>query len=241
MKLKNNKLQQFIDESNKISIITGAGISTNSGIMDFKQLDEKLKEYHLSKESLLNIRTFISNPDLFWTYYRKFFDYDSIKNAKIGVVHRWITQLQQNKDVSIITQNIDGLHYKANNKNVYEIHGSNDHLVCHYCDNAYEMTNEEKPKCSFCGQLLKPNIVLYGEQLMEMDKAQSAVLQSDLLIVMGTRLTVYPCNSLVDLFLYEKQSNPNLKLVIWNNDYTSYHKYSDYNIYENFEELLEEN
>lgn len=197
------KLQKIINESSDIVFFSGAGVSTNSGLRDFKgknglytQSKEKVPEYMLSS------KCFNQEPNSFYEYYKQHFD---CLQAKPNIVHEYLAKLEGiGKLSAIITQNIDGLHTKAGSKNVYEIHGTIYENYCTLCNKFYSAEyvfhSNGIPKCD-CGGIIKPNVVLYGEMLPECFlKAQEAIYHADTLIVAGTSLTVEPAASLVRLF-----------------------------------------
>lgn len=191
----NNILQKYIEESNNIVFFGGAGVSTESGIPDFRSKDglynqhdikfERYEpEYLLSKECLNN------NPKVFYEFYRQKMD---TRNAEPNITHKILAKLEQTgKLKAIVTQNIDGLHQKAGSKNVFEIHGTTQRNYCSKCGKEYPSdylfkTDESIPKCE-CGGLIRPDITLYGEQLPEktVNGAVEAISEADCLIVGGT-------------------------------------------------------
>ena len=215
---KIKKLQEMIDKSSNIVFFGGAGVSTDSGIKDFRSKDglynKKAKypvEYMLSKD------LFYYNPEDFYDYYKNNLN---CLAAKPNTTHKYLKKLEdKGKLKAIITQNIDGLHTKAGCKNVYEIHGSvyqNHCLKCHKSYDADFVFNSlGVPKCE-CGGIIKPDVVLYGEMLPEcFIFAEEAIIKADMLIVAGTSLTVEPACSLINLYKGKK-------LVIINKTKTPY-------------------
>lgn len=194
------KLTDLIEKSNKIVFFTGAGISTDSGIPDFRSPKTGLWN-DAELESYLSIDSFLKNPDKFYDFATKKFDMYLM--AKPNVSHEFITKLQHDGKVkSIITQNIDGLHQKSGSTDVIELHGS---MVSSYCiecghkmktRNAFNMAKKgvNPPKCPICSHLIKPEVVFFGENLPanELETAVEESKSADLFIVMGSSLVVMP-------------------------------------------------
>ena len=200
------KLNKMIAGARTIAFFTGAGISTGSGIPDFRSADglystaygikDKSPEYMLSNTCLEE------HTQAFFKYLRDYMDY---REAEPNIAHRKISELQQARDVSVITQNIDGLHERAGSEKVYAIHGSMARYVCTDCQHDLFVPEDvmdgnydnlfEVPKCPLCGEgVIRPDIVLYGEGLAH-PAWQNALIaggQADLMIVVGSSLTVYP-------------------------------------------------
>lgn len=216
---KVSELQKLIDESNNIVFFGGAGVSTSSGIKDFRGkngLYKSVTDY--PPEYLLSSACFYKEPELFFEFYKN--NLNSL-NIEPNIIHKYLKKLEDNgKLKAIVTQNIDGLHQSAGSTNVLEIHGSIYHNHCLKCGKSYDakyvFESEGIPKCS-CGGTIKPDVVLYGEMLPEkaLNKACLAISNADLLIVAGTSLTVEPAASMINLF---KGKN----LVILNDTKTSY-------------------
>ena len=209
MQNKIEKLLKYIEESNNIVFFGGAGVSTESGIPDFRskdglynqkdtQFDKYNPEYLLSKECLFN------DSKVFYEFYRQKMD---IRNIKPNITHKVLAKLEEiGKLSAVVTQNIDGLHQKAGSKNVYEIHGTTQRNYCHKCKKEYKPDyifnmKESIPKCE-CRGLIRPNIVLYGETLPNnaVNKAIHAISNADMLIIGGTSLQVFPAASFVSCF-----------------------------------------
>jgi len=209
MNEKLKKLFEFLEESNHIVFFGGAGVSTESGIPDFRSKDglynqkdvqfEKYEpEYLLSRPCLYN------NPKVFYEFYRQKMD---TRNIAPNITHDVLAKLEEMGKLSaIVTQNIDGLHQKAGSKNVYEIHGSTQENYCSRCKKEYDAdyifeTTESIPKCK-CRGLIRPNVTLYGEQLPNdaVKKALKAIEEADMLIIGGTSLQVYPAAGFVTNF-----------------------------------------
>ncbi len=199
------KLQKMIDESSNIVFFGGAGVSTESGIKDFRGknglYNEKNDTGH-SPEYLLSIDCLLKEPKLFFDYYRENLNYSDIKP---NVTHLYLKKLEDSgKLKAIVTQNIDGLHQLAGSKNVLEVHGNATKCYCMKCYKEYTsdsiLKNTDIPKCS-CGGTIRPDVTLYGEMLPEaFNIAVKYISEADMLIVAGTSLTVYPAAGLVRLF-----------------------------------------
>jgi NAD-dependent deacetylase len=195
----------MIDKSENIVFFGGAGVSTESGIPDFRGTDGLYtKKYQYPPEEILSLRFFAANFRAFYDFYR---DKMLALEAQPNAAHIELARLEQiGKLKAVITQNIDGLHYKAGSKNVFEIHGSvhrNYCFRCHKCYSAEFIRDfDGTPQCPDCGGLIKPDVVLYGENLNpEVTKgAIEAIENADMLIVGGTSLTVYPAASFIDYY-----------------------------------------
>ena len=201
---KIKKLQELIDNSDNIVFFGGAGVSTESGIKDFRGKNGLYKEKYnnYSPEYMLSRKCLYENTKDFYDYYKKNMN---MKGIKPNITHMYLKKLEDNNKLkAIITQNIDGLDSLAGCKNVLEIHGT---INKNYCDNCnkdypsnYIFESNGIPRCE-CGGLIRPKVVLYGEALpKEFDEAAYYISNCDLLIVAGTSLTVEPAASLVKLF-----------------------------------------
>lgn len=202
-----NKIQQFkqlINESNNIVFFGGAGVSTESGIPDFRSKDGLYNQkYDYPPEEILSHTFFIKHTEEFYKFYK-----DKMNSLKYepNITHIKLAQLEsKGKLKAIITQNIDGLHQKAGAKNVYELHGSVLRNYCMKCkkfyDAEYVFNSKGIPTCT-CGGIIKPDVVLYEEGLDEntLEKSIISIINADLLIVAGTSLTVYPASGLINYF-----------------------------------------
>lgn len=220
---KIRELREIINESNNIVFFGGAGVSTASGLKDFRSKDglynEKNNLLNVSPEFMLSVSCFYSFTKEFYKYYKA--NMNSL-NVKPNIVHEYLAKLEQlGKLKAIITQNIDGLHQKAESKNVLELHGTIYKNHCIKCGKEYSaeyvFNSEDIPRCE-CGSIIKPNVVLYGEMLPEdFVLAEKYISECDLLIVAGTSLIVEPAASLINYFRGKN-------LVIINNDETPYDK-----------------
>lgn len=198
------KLQELIDQHDRIVFLGGAGVSTESGIPDFRSVDGLYNQkYDYPPETILSHTFFMRHPEEFYRFYR---DKMLALDAKPNAAHKKLSELEAaGKLTGVVTQNIDGLHQAAGSKNVYEIHGSIHRNYCQKCgkfyDAAYVKNSKGVPHCE-CGGVIKPDVVLYEESLDEnmIDKSIRAISQADTLIIGGTSLVVYPAAGFVDYF-----------------------------------------
>ena len=197
-------LQKIIDESENIVFFAGAGVSTESGIPDFRSEDGLYHEkYSYPPERIISHSFFLTNPEVFYRFYKeKMLCLDAEPNA----AHRKLAELEQaGKLKAVVTQNIDGLHEKAGSKMVYELHGSIHRNYCLRCHKFYPAefikASEGIPYCS-CGGVIKPDVVLYEESLdgKTIEDAVTAIAHADTLIIGGTSLVVYPAAGFIDYF-----------------------------------------
>ncbi len=217
------RLQELIDNANNIVFFGGAGVSTESGIKDFRGKNGlyQNKQSSFPPEYMLSHSCLVYEPEIFFDYYRK--NMNSL-NAKPNITHKYLKKLEDSgKLKAIITQNIDGLHQLAGSKNVLEVHGTIHKNYCMKCHKEYPndfiFNSKGIPKCS-CGGIIRPNVTLYEEKLPdEFIEAIDYIKKADLLIVAGTSLTVFPASSLVKEFMGKY-------LVIINIDKTEYDKYA---------------
>ena len=235
-----DKIQQFkqlVNDSNNIVFFGGAGVSTESGIPDFRSKDGLYNQkYDYPPEEILSHTFFINYTDEFFKFYKD--KMNSLK-YKPNITHIKLAELEKKgKLKAIITQNIDGLHQKAGAKNVFELHGSvlrNYCIKCHkFYDAEYVFNSNGIPRCT-CGGIIKPDVVLYEEGLNEetLNKSIIAINKADLLIVAGTSLTVYPASGLIDYF---KGKN----LVLINRDVTPFDNRADLVIHEALGKVFKE-
>lgn len=199
-----NKLQLMIDQSNYIVFFGGAGVSTESGIKDFRGQDGLYNEENeIPPEFILSHNYFEKHTDKFYEYYKaKMLTPDVLPNA----AHKKLAELEKKgKLKAVITQNIDGLHQAAGSKAVYELHGSVKRNFCTACgkkfDENFILNSEGVPHCE-CGGIIKPDVVLYDEALSDdvVSEAVAHIARADLLIVAGTSLTVYPAAGFLGYF-----------------------------------------
>ncbi len=194
-------LKQWISESRKIVFFGGAGVSTESGIPDFRSVDGLYSQkFDYPPETIISHSFYLRNPEYFFRFYReKMLPLGFAPNITHEVLARWE---QAGKLSAVVTQNIDGLHQMAGSKKVYELHGSVLRNYCTVCGKFHsaEFVKESPgiPRCR-CGGIVKPDVVLYEESLDAdtMEKSIAAIQNADLLIVAGTSLTVYPAAGLI--------------------------------------------
>ena len=203
---KIKRLQELIDSSNNIVFFGGAGVSTESGIKDFRSKDGLYNlhsKYGTSYEEMLSHTYFFRHTETFYEFYR---DFMINTNAKPNDAHKFLAKLEEKKHVTVVTQNIDGLHQMAGSKNVLELHGSIHRNTCLSCYEHYSLEDilkmDNVPRCPKCGGLIKPDVVLYEEGL-DMSVVNEAIYQiahADLLIIAGTSLSVYPASGLIHYY-----------------------------------------
>ena len=197
-------LQQWIDESRAIVFFGGAGVSTESGIPDFRSVDGLYNQkYAWPPEEILSRTFFDAQPEEFYRFYR---DKMLCLDAQPNAAHKKLAELEAAGRLrSVVTQNIDGLHQKAGSKRVWELHGSVHRNYCMRCRKPYTVedikTGTGVPKCS-CGGTVKPDVVLYEEGLdsATIEGAVADIREADLLIIGGTSLAVYPAAGLINYF-----------------------------------------
>lgn len=198
------RLRKIVDESDNIVFFGGAGVSTESGIPDFRSTDGLYhQQYDYPPETILSHTFFVRKPEEFFRFYR---DKMLALDAKPNAAHEKLAQWErEGKLKAVITQNIDGLHQAAGSRKVLELHGSVLRNYCMKCGRFYDarfvQSQEGIPRCD-CGGVIKPDVVLYEESLnMEtMQEAAACIRQADVLIVGGTSLVVYPAAGLIDYY-----------------------------------------
>lgn len=204
---KINKLTDFINECNSIVFFGGAGVSTESGIPDFRSKDGLYNQHDVEfdmyePEYLLSEECLHHKPKVFFKFYRQKMD---ARNVKPNITHYMLARLEKlGKLDKIITQNIDGLHQMAGSTNVIELHGATTRNYCEKCGKKYPAdyifeSREAIPRCVECNHMIRPDVTLYGEQLPAgaYESAVEAIRKADMLIVAGTSLKVYPAAGLV--------------------------------------------
>ena len=198
------QLQSIIDDSRKIVFFGGAGVSTESGIPDFRSADGIYhQKYRYSPEQVVSHSFFMQYPEIFYEFYK---DKMMALEAKPNPAHRKLAELEATgKLTAVVTQNIDGLHQAAGSKRVYELHGSIHRNYCMKCGKFYDAqhvkSSEGVPRCE-CGGMIKPDVVLYEEGLdpATVRGAVEAISDADTLIIGGTSLVVYPAAGFIDYF-----------------------------------------
>lgn len=213
-------LAKMITEAKSITFLTGAGVSTASGIPDFRSNDGIWTEDH-SREYYTSVDYYQKDPVDFWHKYKSIFKIKLLKSYQPNVVHEFIADLEKNgKDVKVVTQNVDSLHSLAGNKHVIEYHGNLNTATCPRCGKQYDLSyilQEDVPVCEkkSCQTIVKPDIVLFGDPITKHQEAEMAIVTSDLVMVLGTSLLVTPFSLLPSI-----ASNYQIPLVIINRDAT---------------------
>jgi NAD-dependent deacetylase len=243
-------LAKIIGESNHIVFFGGAGVSTESGIPDFRSeegLYKAKQEYGRSPESIISHSSFIQDPELFFSYYKNNMIFP---DAEPNNAHKALAKLErEGKLRAVVTQNIDGLHQAAGSQRVYELHGSVHRNYCMSCGAKFRLSyildpencadgggkRAATPCCNICGGLVRPDVVLYEESLDEavVQKAISAISKADTLIIGGTSLVVYPAAGYIRYFAGNR-------LVLINKSGTGYDGKADLVIREPIGETLAE-
>ena len=237
-----SRLMAIVKNAENIVFFGGAGVSTESGIPDFRSesgLYNAQTKYGRSPEEMISCSFLAREPDIFFDYYRNNLIF---RNAKPNDAHKALAKLESDGKLSaIVTQNIDGLHQKAGSKNVFELHGSVIRNFCLDCGKKFDLDwmmdlshdIDGSPRCDSCGGRVRPDVVLYGEQLDEetVNGAVRAISQADTLIVGGTSLVVYPAAG----FLGHFSGND---LVLINKSETAYDRRASLVIREAIGEVL---
>lgn len=228
-------LAQWVKESSRIVFFGGAGVSTESGIPDFRSVDGLYhQKFDYPPEAIISHSFYRQNPQYFFRFYKeKMLPLGYEPNVTHKVLARWE---REGKLLAVVTQNIDGLHQKAGSQKVYELHGS---VLRNYCEKCgkfypaeYVKNARDVPVCQ-CGGIVKPDVVLYEESLDERTITASvrAMEKADMLIVAGTSLTVYPAAGLIQ---YYRGS----RLVLINRDATPYDDYANLVLHENLGDVF---
>lgn len=222
------ELTTAIKKAKSITFLTGAGVSTASGIPDFRSTSglwtaDRSREYYMSRGY------FTKHPFDFWKKYKEIFRVKLLKHYQPNSVHQFIKKLENmNKNIAVVTQNVDGLHQMAGNKDVVEYHGNVSTATCPSCGKTYSLEyilREEVPTCNrvHCQDILKPDIVLYGDPITLHHEAEYRIAMSDLVIVLGTSLAVTPFSLLpqfadqkeIPLAIINKEPTVNDELFQW--------------------------
>ena len=227
---KYEQLKLILNSPNqRIVFFTGAGISVPSGIPDFRSAQGIYSErgYNVSPEEMVSHHFYKENPKEFFSFY---FSKMVYQNALPNLAHKYIAELEKkNKNTFVVTQNIDGLHQKAGSNNVIELHGSVHRNFCESCNEFFSLEEiialkdkDNIPRCKKCGGIIKPDVVLYEEQLNENDiyNAIDVISNATTLVVIGTSLAVYPAASFLNYFKGKH-------LIVINKDKTSYDSYCE--------------
>ena len=237
---ENKQLTEWIEESNYIVFFGGAGVSTESGIPDFRSVDGLYnQQYKYPPETMLSHSFFMREPEEFFRFYRnKVLAPDALPNN----AHKALASLEKRgKLKAVITQNIDGLHQKAGSEEVLELHGSVLRNYCMSCGKSYsgeevmqKVDAEGVPYCDDCHKIIKPDVVLYEEGLDQsiLSRSVEHIRNADMLIIGGTSLVVYPAAGLIDYYHGKK-------LVLINRDATSRDSAANLVIHDSIGEVLE--
>lgn len=230
-------LQEIIDCSDRIVFFGGAGVSTESGIPDFRSENgvfNSMQKYGETPEKIVSHSYFINHTEEFYQYYKENLIFNDAKPNKAHIALARLEEIGKLK--AVITQNIDGLHQKAGSKNVLELHGNANRNYCQICNKKYDanyiLESDNIPRCE-CGGIIKPDVVLYEEPLNTglLNFATSYIESADTLIVGGTSLVVYPAAGLITHFKGEN-------LVLINKSPTDYDSFADLVINEPIGETL---
>ena len=232
------QLQKIVDDHDNIVFFGGAGVSTESGIPDFRSVDGLYNQkYDYPPETILSHTFFMKNPEEFYRFYH---DKMLALTARPNAAHRKLAELEEaGKLKAVVTQNIDGLHQAAGSRKVLELHGSvhrNYCMKCHaFYDAGYVAEAEGVPHCRECGGMIKPDVVLYEEGLDQktIQEAISVISHAHVLIVGGTSLVVYPAAGLIQYFSGDK-------IVLINKGATGMDKSADLLIQEPIGQVLEQ-
>lgn len=247
---KIKKLSEYIDQSDNIVFFGGAGVSTESGIPDFRSADglyenKKEQKYDVPPEIMLSHTYFFEHTENFYDFYKSKMLY---LDAKPNAAHKTLAKLEEKgKLKTVVTQNIDNLHQLAGSKNVIELHGGVNRNFCIKCNKKFDVSyiaeSPGVPYCVNCGGIVKPDVVLYEEQLNQesVNSAIEYIINADMLIVGGTSLAVYPAAHYVNYFFYDGKNSKdnknnkrgkNKKSVIINKTRTAYDNMFDISIHE---------
>ena len=237
MNSKLDTLKTWVDEAQNIVFFGGAGVSTESGIPDFRSVDGLYNQkFKYPPETIISHSFFEERPEEFFEFYKeKMLPLGFEPNVTHKVLARWEGEGRLS---AVVTQNIDGLHQKAGSKNVLELHGSVLRNYCVRCHRSYsaEFVKNSKgvPRCD-CGGIVKPDVVLYEESLDEgvMYRAAKAISEADMLIVAGTSLTVWPAAGMIRYYRGRR-------LVLINRDETPYDREADLVLHEKLGDVFRE-
>ena len=236
---KYQELKKILEHATSLVVFTGAGISVPSGIPDFRSADgiyNQKAKINVPPEQIISHSFYEQYPEEFFEFYKEKMCYPQ---AKPNLAHKYFAQLEhKGVNVTVVTQNIDGLHQEAGSKKVIELHGSVKRNYCERCgafyDDKYVTSSKNIPTCSKCGGDIKPDVVLYEESLNEEDinNAINAIMKADTLVVIGTSLVVYPAAGFIRYF----KGNA---LIVINKSKTSYDNMCDLVINEDVCKVIE--
>lgn len=242
------ELVRKMRESHTITVLTGAGVSTESGIPDFRSPDGVWQQNDKNPIHMTS-GYFNSRPKLFWPRYKEIFNIEAMSKCKPTTVHMFLRQLEEEgRDIRIFTQNIDGLHNKAGSSRVFEMHGSMNSATCPKCKTQYGLAHilkETIPRCikeknkgnTVCGFILKPDTVLFGDRVRHYEEAVNSINQSSLFVVLGSSLQVMPVNQLPVLASQQTQ----ITTGIINKEPTGMDRYFDNVLHGSVENYLKMN
>ncbi|SDJ17974.1 NAD-dependent protein deacylase [Salimicrobium halophilum] len=225
-------IKDILSSADHVVALTGAGVSTASGIPDFRS-SEGLWSEDKSREELMSRDFFDQNPEEFWHHYKSIFKLKLLQNYGPNAVHRFLLDLEKKgKRVDVVTQNVDGLHTAAGNGNVLEYHGTLKTATCPDCYKTYpleKILSEDVPTCT-CGSIPKPDVVLFGDMIQYHEEAERLVRKADVTLVLGTSLSVMPFNML-------PMAAGGVKILI-NNQPTDKDYMFDYYIHDDLSEVV---
>ncbi|PEC32792.1 NAD-dependent protein deacylase [Bacillus cereus] len=195
------EVRSILEKAKKITVLTGAGASTESGIPDFRSANGLYADANV--EMYLSRGYYNRSPKEFWKHYKEIFQINTFHQYKPNRGHRFLAELEeQGKDITILTQNIDGLHQLGGSKHVIDLHGTLQTAHCPKCKSGYDlqyMIDHEVPRCQKCNFILNPDVVLYGDTLPQYQNAMKRLYETDVLLVMGTSLKVQPVASFPEI------------------------------------------
>ena len=235
------KLKKIIEDSDNIVFFGGAGVSTESGIPDFRSengIYNTVRQYNCPPETILSHTFFMRRPETFFDFYKSTI---AVDDAEPNAAHKALAKLEDlGKLKAVVTQNIDGLHQKAGSKKVYELHGTIAKNNCMKCGQFYDLAYVVKgiaenkvPRCEKCGGIVKPQVVLYEEGLDDwtIRKSVEAISKADVLIIGVTSLNVYPAAGFINYY----KGN---KLILINKSTTPYDSQADLLIHDSIGKVL---
>jgi NAD-dependent deacetylase len=237
-------LSEKLTQASHIMVLSGAGMSTESGIPDFRSTGGLWTEDTARMEAMSR-SYFLSHPQQFWPKFKELFQMKMSGEYEPNSGHTFLASLEkQGKHVDIFTQNIDGLHKKAGSQHVYELHGSIQTATCPSCHATYELPyllQEEVPVClkvssdgRTCGRVLKTDVVLFGDRIKHFDQVEKSLQRADLLLVMGTSLEVAPARYIPE----DAAQNPSIFKVMMNLSETEYDPLFDLVFHERIGDLV---
>lgn len=237
-------LREKLAQATHITVLSGAGMSTESGIPDFRSTGGLWTE-DLSRMEAMSRSYFLSHPHQFWPKFKELFQMKMSGEYEPNAGHSFLANLEkQGKKVDIFTQNIDGLHKKAGSKHVYELHGSIQTATCPACRITYKLPyllKEEVPVCQkvfsgdrMCGRVLKTDVVLFGDRVQHFDQVDRSLQQTDMLLVMGTSLEVAPARYIPE----DAAQLPSIFKVMMNLSETEYDPLFDLVFHERIGDLV---